>query len=61
MGGSCCSRPPLLPPGAASAADAARLEVRCRPLVRTAIADLARAQPAPAGVARLATVDGLTG
>ncbi|RAO51355.1 hypothetical protein LUPAC06_06040 [Micromonospora saelicesensis] len=35
-------------------------EVRCRPLVRTAIADVARAQPVPAGVARLATVVGLT-
>ncbi|MDG4781162.1 helix-turn-helix domain-containing protein [Micromonospora sp. WMMD961] len=35
-------------------------EVRCRPLARTLIADVARAQPAPAGVARLATVVGLT-
>ncbi|MET7947147.1 helix-turn-helix transcriptional regulator [Micromonospora sp. NPDC005324] len=35
-------------------------EVRCRPLARTVIADVARAQPAPAGVARLATVVGLT-
>ncbi|MFI7658061.1 helix-turn-helix domain-containing protein [Micromonospora parva] len=35
-------------------------EVRCRPFARTAIADVARAQPAPAGVARLATVVGLT-
>ncbi|MEU4475425.1 helix-turn-helix domain-containing protein [Micromonospora sp. NPDC023888] len=35
-------------------------EVRCRPLVRTVIADVARAQPAPAGVARLATLVGLT-
>ncbi|MGC4796060.1 hypothetical protein ACLQ3H_18430 [Micromonospora saelicesensis] len=35
-------------------------EVRCRPLVRTAIADVAHAQPAPAGVARLATVVGRT-
>ncbi|MGC4851603.1 helix-turn-helix domain-containing protein [Micromonospora sp. DT15] len=35
-------------------------EVRCRPLARTVIADVARAQPALAGVARLATVVGLT-
>ncbi|MDG9676744.1 helix-turn-helix domain-containing protein [Micromonospora sp. DH14] len=35
-------------------------EVRCRSLARTVIADVARAQPAPAGVARLATVVGLT-
>ncbi|MFI6235368.1 helix-turn-helix domain-containing protein [Micromonospora sp. NPDC050784] len=35
-------------------------EVRCRPLARTVIADVARAQPAPAGVARLATLVGLT-
>ncbi|WP_327040764.1 helix-turn-helix domain-containing protein [Micromonospora ureilytica] len=35
-------------------------EVRCRPLARTVIADVARAQPAPAGVARLAAVVGLT-
>ncbi|WP_112725051.1 helix-turn-helix domain-containing protein [Micromonospora noduli] len=35
-------------------------EVRCRPLARTVIADVARARPAPAGVARLATVVGLT-
>ncbi|MEU8110706.1 helix-turn-helix transcriptional regulator [Micromonospora sp. NPDC048947] len=35
-------------------------EVRCRPLARTLIADVARAQPTPAGVARLATVVGLT-
>ncbi|MGC4880210.1 helix-turn-helix domain-containing protein [Micromonospora sp. DT43] len=35
-------------------------EVRCRPLARTLIADVARAQPAPAGVARLATLVGLT-
>ncbi|MET8092109.1 helix-turn-helix domain-containing protein [Micromonospora sp. NPDC005220] len=35
-------------------------EVRCRPLARTVIADVARAQPAPAGVERLATVVGLT-
>ncbi|MCG5462987.1 helix-turn-helix domain-containing protein [Micromonospora sp. MED01] len=35
-------------------------EVRCRPLARTLIADVARAQPAPAGVARLAAVVGLT-
>ncbi|MFG1649470.1 helix-turn-helix domain-containing protein [Micromonospora sp. NPDC049275] len=34
-------------------------EVRCRPLARTLIADVARAQPAPAGVARLATLVGL--
>ncbi|MEV4822243.1 helix-turn-helix domain-containing protein [Micromonospora sp. NPDC049274] len=35
-------------------------EVRCRPLARTLIADVARAQPAPAGVTRLATLVGLT-
>ncbi|MEH1167329.1 helix-turn-helix transcriptional regulator [Micromonospora sp. CPCC 205539] len=35
-------------------------EVRCRPLARTVIADVARAHPAPAGVARLATLVGLT-
>ncbi|WP_327031329.1 helix-turn-helix domain-containing protein [Micromonospora ureilytica] len=35
-------------------------EVRCRPLARTVIADVARAQPAPAGVARLAALVGLT-
>ncbi|MEU8288984.1 helix-turn-helix transcriptional regulator [Micromonospora sp. NPDC048905] len=35
-------------------------EVRCRPLVRTVIAEIARAQPTPAGVARLAAVVGLT-
>ncbi|WP_327040346.1 hypothetical protein OG400_21350 [Micromonospora ureilytica] len=35
-------------------------EVRCRPLARTVIADVARAQPAPAGVARLATLVGAT-
>ncbi|MET8258371.1 helix-turn-helix domain-containing protein [Micromonospora sp. NPDC005205] len=35
-------------------------EVRCRPLARTLIADVARVQPTPAGVARLATVVGLT-
>ncbi|MBG6104310.1 MULTISPECIES: hypothetical protein [Micromonospora] len=35
-------------------------EVRCRPLARTVIADVARAQPAPAGVARLANLVGLT-
>ncbi|MFF0232830.1 hypothetical protein [Micromonospora sp. NPDC005254] len=35
-------------------------EVRWRPLARTLIADVARAQPAPAGVARLATLVGLT-
>ncbi|WP_433260608.1 helix-turn-helix domain-containing protein [Micromonospora vinacea] len=35
-------------------------EVRCRRLARTVIADVARAQPAPAGVARLATLVGLT-
>ncbi|WP_444947270.1 helix-turn-helix domain-containing protein [Micromonospora ureilytica] len=39
---------------------AAPAEVRCRPLARTVIADVARAQPAPAGVARLAAVVGLT-
>ncbi|MFG1916767.1 helix-turn-helix domain-containing protein [Micromonospora sp. NPDC048898] len=35
-------------------------EVRCRPLARTVIAEVARAQPAPAGVARLAALVGLT-
>ncbi|MFG1885915.1 helix-turn-helix domain-containing protein [Micromonospora sp. NPDC049102] len=35
-------------------------EVRGRPLARTLIGDVARARPAPAGVARLATVVGLT-
>ncbi|WP_326564067.1 XRE family transcriptional regulator [Micromonospora peucetia] len=35
-------------------------EVRCRPLARTVIAEVARAHPAPAGVARLATLVGLT-
>ncbi|WP_238432618.1 helix-turn-helix domain-containing protein [Micromonospora tarensis] len=35
-------------------------EVRCRPLARTVIVDVARVQPAPAGVARLATLVGLT-
>ncbi|MEH0932148.1 helix-turn-helix domain-containing protein [Micromonospora sp. CPCC 205558] len=35
-------------------------EVRCRSLARTVIADVARAQPAPAGIARLATLVGLT-
>ncbi|MEU4554543.1 helix-turn-helix domain-containing protein [Micromonospora violae] len=35
-------------------------EVRCRPLARTVIADVARGHPAPAGVARLATLVGLT-
>ncbi|WP_436837451.1 helix-turn-helix domain-containing protein [Micromonospora orduensis] len=35
-------------------------EVRCRPLARTVIAEIARANPAPAGVARLATLVGLT-
>ncbi|WP_405432036.1 helix-turn-helix domain-containing protein [Micromonospora sp. NBC_00617] len=35
-------------------------EVRCRPLARTLIADVARANPAPAGVTRLATLVGLT-
>ncbi|MET8267291.1 helix-turn-helix domain-containing protein [Micromonospora arida] len=35
-------------------------EVRCRPLARTVIAETARANPAPAGVARLATLVGLT-
>ncbi|MFG1914639.1 helix-turn-helix domain-containing protein [Micromonospora sp. NPDC048898] len=38
----------------------AAAEVRCRPLARTVIAEIARAQPAPAGVARLATAVGLT-
>ncbi|MEU0551059.1 helix-turn-helix transcriptional regulator [Micromonospora sp. NPDC005979] len=35
-------------------------EVRGRPLARTLIADCARARPVPAGVARLATLVGLT-
>jgi hypothetical protein len=35
-------------------------EVRCRPLARTVIAEVARGDPAPAGVARLATLVGLT-
>ncbi|MFG3417482.1 helix-turn-helix domain-containing protein [Micromonospora sp. NPDC049460] len=35
-------------------------EVRCRPLARTVIAELARGHPAPAGVARLAALVGLT-
>ncbi|TQJ22366.1 helix-turn-helix protein [Micromonospora sp. A202] len=35
-------------------------EVRCLPLARTVIAEIARANPAPAGVARLATLVGLT-
>ncbi|MCX4472093.1 helix-turn-helix domain-containing protein [Micromonospora sp. NBC_01655] len=35
-------------------------EVRCRPVARTVIADVARGGPAPAGVAYLATVVGLT-
>ncbi|WP_243639359.1 hypothetical protein [Micromonospora sp. MW-13] len=35
-------------------------EVRCRPAARTVIAEIARAHPVPAGVARLATVVGLT-
>ncbi|MET8282177.1 helix-turn-helix domain-containing protein [Micromonospora sp. NPDC005174] len=35
-------------------------EVRWRPLARTLIADVACAQPAPAGVARLATLVGLS-
>ncbi|MFF0234027.1 helix-turn-helix domain-containing protein [Micromonospora sp. NPDC005254] len=35
-------------------------EVRCRPLARTVIAEVARGHPAPAGVARLATLVGLT-
>ncbi|TDC39740.1 XRE family transcriptional regulator [Micromonospora sp. 15K316] len=35
-------------------------EVRCRPSARTVIAEVARAHPAPAGVARLAALVGLT-
>ncbi|WP_442934097.1 hypothetical protein [Micromonospora sp. CPCC 205561] len=35
-------------------------EVRCRPLARTVLAEVARGNPAPAGVARLATLVGLT-
>ncbi|WP_328534494.1 hypothetical protein OG836_10935 [Micromonospora zamorensis] len=38
----------------------AAAEVRCRPLARTVIAEIARANPALAGVARLATLVGLT-
>ncbi|MBQ0902410.1 hypothetical protein [Micromonospora sp. U21] len=33
-------------------------EVRCRPLARTEIAEIARAHSAPAGVARLAALVG---
>ncbi|MEU8301678.1 hypothetical protein AB0C04_30850 [Micromonospora sp. NPDC048909] len=35
-------------------------EVRCRPSARTVIAEVARGHPARAGVARLATLVGLT-
>ncbi|WP_255609790.1 helix-turn-helix domain-containing protein [Micromonospora sp. PLK6-60] len=35
-------------------------EVRLRPVARTVIAEIARGRPAPAGVARLATLVGLT-
>ncbi|WP_230688732.1 hypothetical protein [Micromonospora sp. WMMC415] len=35
-------------------------EVRCRPLARTVIAEVARGHPAPPGVARLAGLVGLT-
>ncbi len=35
-------------------------EVRCRPVARTVLAEVARAHPAPAGVARLTRVIGLT-
>ncbi|MER5704917.1 hypothetical protein ABT023_23635 [Micromonospora sp. NPDC002296] len=35
-------------------------EVRCRPLARTVIADVARGGPMPAGVGHLATAAGLT-
>ncbi|MET7707483.1 hypothetical protein [Micromonospora sp. NPDC005413] len=35
-------------------------EIRCRPSARTVIAEVARGHPAPAGVARLATLVGLT-
>ncbi|MET7818746.1 hypothetical protein OHQ88_11235 [Micromonospora zamorensis] len=38
----------------------AAAEVRCRPLARTVIAEIARANPAPTRVARLATLVGLT-
>ncbi|MFG2011401.1 helix-turn-helix domain-containing protein [Micromonospora sp. NPDC048868] len=34
-------------------------EVRCRPSARTVVAEVARAHPAPAGVARLATLVGV--
>ncbi|MEU7932175.1 hypothetical protein [Micromonospora echinofusca] len=51
-------------PGAGRAlveADAvAPAEVRCRPLARTVVAAVARAHPAPAGVARLAALVGVT-
>ncbi|WP_433393443.1 helix-turn-helix domain-containing protein [Micromonospora sp. KLBMP9576] len=40
--------------------DLAPAEVRCRPVGRTVLAEIARADPAPAGVARLATLVGLT-
>ncbi|SCF10365.1 Helix-turn-helix domain [Micromonospora haikouensis] len=35
-------------------------EVRCRPVARTVLAEVASARPAPAGVARLATLVGLS-
>ncbi|MCX4473508.1 hypothetical protein OOK41_24925 [Micromonospora sp. NBC_01655] len=35
-------------------------EIRCRPLARTVIADVARGGPMPAGVAHLAALVGLT-
>ncbi|SCL35704.1 Transcriptional regulator, contains XRE-family HTH domain [Micromonospora nigra] len=35
-------------------------EVRCRPVARTVIAEIAQRHPAPAGVARLASLVGLT-
>ncbi|MFF0175023.1 hypothetical protein [Micromonospora profundi] len=43
-----------------AAASVAPAEVRCRPLARTLIAEVARGHAAPAGVARLATLVGLT-
>ncbi|TDC29487.1 XRE family transcriptional regulator, partial [Micromonospora sp. KC213] len=39
---------------------AAPAEVRCRPVARTVIAEIARGGPAGVGVARLSTLVGLT-
>ncbi|MFF0819753.1 helix-turn-helix domain-containing protein [Micromonospora haikouensis] len=41
-------------------ADGAPAEVRCRPVARTVLAEVASARPAPAGVARLAALAGLS-